>query len=45
MDEYELTQKIEKILTDNIETVPYEGKEINKENIIFELVKLIKQLD
>ena len=43
MNEYELTQKIEKILNDNIETIQYEGKEIDKENIIFELVKLIKQ--
>ena len=42
MNNYELKTKIEKILNSNIEHIPYEGTEVDKEAIIDELFELIK---
>jgi len=42
MNDYELKTKIEEILNNNMEEVPYEGTEVDKQGIIDELFELIK---
>ena len=42
---YNLRRKIEEILDNNIEDIPYEGKEIDKEQIIDDFIELINNFD
>ena len=43
MRDSKLRYDIEKIITDNIKTIPYEGDEIDKTNIIEEIFIYIKE--
>lgn len=44
MDNFEIQREIEKILDNNIEDIPFEGKEIDKPEIVNDLLILINKI-
>jgi hypothetical protein len=45
MDEFSLRLKIQKIVEDNVKTIPYEGDEVDKQGIINGVVELLRELN